>query len=147
MEDKKRAESLLVAWVSLSGILKNTRITKGLMYNEATVMLMLYKRYCEDGVGLTSIKEITQKTKMLKSLVNRTINSLEQKQLLERVEGTGDRRMAYVKCVESKLDVFLQVHNSSLEVAQNIIDIIGEEDTESFVRIVKKIEDAGYCLK
>ena len=147
MLNNKRAENLLSAWVSLSGILKNTRITKGLMYNEATVMLMLYKRYCEDGVGLVSVKEIIQKTKMLKSLVNRTVNSLSEKGLLERVEASGDKRMVYVKCVEAKLDVFLQVHNSSLEVAQNIIDIIGEEDTDSFVRIVKKIEEAGYSLK
>lgn len=147
MKNKKRAEDLLLAWVSLSGIVKNTRITKGLMYNEAIVMLLLYKRYCEDGVGLISIKEITQKTKMLKSLVNRTINSLEEKQLLERAEAAGDRRMSYVKCVEARLDTFLQVHNTSLGVAQSIINIIGEEDTDSFVRIVKKIEDAGYSLK
>lgn len=145
--DKKMAEELLVAWVNLSCIVKNTRITKGLMYNEAIVMLLIYRRYCEDGVGLISIKEITQKTRMLKSLVNRTINSLEEKQLLERVEGTGDRRMAYVKCIESKLETFLQVHNTSLEVAQSIIDIIGEEDAAIFIRIVEKIEDAGYSLK
>lgn len=147
MMDKKMAEELLVAWVNLSCIVKNTRITKGLMYNEAIVMLLIYRRYCEDGVGLISIKEITQKTRMLKSLVNRTINSLEEKQLLERVEGTGDRRMAYVKCIESKLETFLQVHNTSLEVAQSIIDIIGEEDAAIFIRIVEKIEDAGYSLK
>lgn len=147
MKNKKRAEDLLLAWVTLSGMVKNTRITKGLMYNEAIVMLLLYRRYCEDGKGLVSVKEIIQKTRMLKSLVNRTVNSLEEKNLLERVENSGDKRVVYVKCVESGLDTFLQVHNTSLNVAQSIIDIIGEEDTDSFVRIVKKIENAGYKIK
>ena len=71
-----REDGLLRAWVKLSGILKNSRITKGLMYNEATVMLLLYNRYCEDGEGIISVKEIIKETNMLKSLVNRTLNSL-----------------------------------------------------------------------
>ena len=93
MEDTKREEALLNAWISLSGTVKNSRATKGLVYNEATVMRLLYNRYCEDGVGRISVKEIVQSTNMLKSLVNRTINSLEEKNLLERVEGVGDKRV------------------------------------------------------
>lgn len=147
MQDNLQAELVLQSWVTLSGILKNNRITKGLQYNEAIVMMLIYNRYKEDGVGLVSIKEITQSTKMLKSLVNRTVNSLEEKELLERCESEGDRRMSYVKCVEDKLDVFLQVHNQSLELAENIIKIVGKEDADAFIRIVKKIEEANYSLK
>lgn len=139
-------EQLLQAWVNLSGILKNNRITKGLMYNEAVVMLLLYNRYREDGIGLISIKEITKKTRMLKSLVNRTINLLEEKGLLERCKGSGDSRLAYVRCIEQSLDIFLKVHETSLTLAQNIIDIIGEKDAETFISIVKKIEAVDYKL-
>lgn len=146
MSENSQPEQLVRAWIKLSGILKNTRITKGLMYNEATVMLLLYNRYQSDGMGLISIKEITQETKMLKSLVNRTVNSLEKKELLQRCEGTGDRRMAYVRCVAEKLPVFLAVHNASLSLAKGLIQIVGKRDAEAFVRIVKKIEDAGYSL-
>ncbi|MBE6767039.1 MAG: MarR family transcriptional regulator [Ruminococcaceae bacterium] len=141
-----REDELLRAWVKLSGILKNNRITKGLMYNEATVMLLLYNRYCEDGEGIISVKEIIKETNMLKSLVNRTLNSLEKKGLLIRFKGDEDRRKLYVKCVKEKLDVFLEVHNCSLRVANGIISIIGEDDADSFIRIVDKIEKAGYSL-
>lgn len=146
MDKLTQADLLLKAWVRLSSILKNTRITKGLMYNEATVMLLVYNRYLADGEGVVSIKEITQKTQMLKSLVNRTINALEKKGLIERCEGEGDRRMGYVRCIREKLDVFLMVHNSSLKLAQDIIDIIGPEDTRAFIRIVQKLDAAGYHL-
>ncbi len=146
MAEKNTEYNLLTAWVKLSGILKNSRITKGLLYNEATVMLLLYSKYCEDGIGLISVKEIIAQTGMLKSLANRTINSLEKKGLLTRQVGEKDKRTLYVRCVEEKLDVFLEVHSASLDVAKNILDIIGEEDAEAFIRIVKKLDNAGYKL-
>lgn len=146
MNKEIQAEQLLQSWVRLSAILKNTRITKGLVYNEAIVMLMVYKKYREDNCGKISLKEIVESTNMLKSLVNRTVNSLIEKGLLLRCEGEGDKRVAYVKCVEEKLDVFLEVHNSSLGLANGIIDIIGEEDAATFSRIVEKIDKSGYKL-
>ena len=146
MSENTRESMLLSSWVKLSGILKNNRITKGLLYNEATVMLLIYNRYNEDGEGLISVKEIISETNMLKSLVNRTINSLERKGLLIKQKGEKDRRTLYVKCVKERLDVFLAVHNASLRVSNGIIDIIGEEDADSFIRIVKKIEKSGYSL-
>ncbi len=144
MSDSQKAEALLLSWVKLTAIVKNSRITKGLMYNEAVVMLCLYRRFKEDGEGLVSVKELLAGTGMLKSLLNRTINALEEKGLLEKTKGTSDRRTLFVKCVKEKLDVFIKVHQSSLEVAENIINIIGEEDTLQFIKIVEKIEVSGY---
>ncbi len=140
-------EKLLEAWITLTGIIKNSRITTGLLYNEAVIMNILYKSYCIDGVGVVSVKDITQKTRMLKSLVNRTVNSLEKKGFLERCEMSGDKRVAYVKCAKDKINTFLKVHKSSLAHAERIIGIIGEEDTEVFIRIVEKIEKSGYSLR
>ena len=148
MQSNKCPEKLVKAWVKLSGMIKNTRITKGLVYNEATVMLMVYDKYRADKNSMVSIKEIVQETNMLKSLVNRTVNSLEKKGFLERCKAeTGDMRMVYVKCIEEKLDVFLKVHNGSIAVADKIIEIIGKEDAQTFIRIVEKIEKSGCSFK
>ena len=146
MNGDVRTESLLKAWVTLSGIIKNSRITTGLQYNEAIVMNILYSKFCEDGEGVVSVKDITAKTRMLKSLVNRTVNSLEAKGFLERCQGTGDKRVAYVKCAKEKLDVFLKVHDGSLAIAEKVIGIIGEEDSDAFIRLVEKIEKADFSL-
>lgn len=81
---------------------------------------------------------------MLKSLVNRTLGSLEEKGLIEYSVGESDRRTRFVKCVKEKLDVFLAVHNSSLGVSQSIIDIIGEQDAATFINIVEKLANADY---
>ena len=134
--------SLIRAWVSLSSILKNSRFTKELSFNEATVMLLLYE--AQDTP--VSIKEITALTHMLKSQVNRTINTLEEKGLLERCPGQGDRRIGYVRLRKEKLELFLQVHHESMKIARQISDIIGPEDTDNFIRIANKLAKSGYHL-
>ena len=105
-------------------------------------MLLLYE--AQDAP--VSIKEITALTHMLKSQVNRTINTLEAKGLLERCPGQGDRRIGYVRLRKEKLELFLQVHNGSIEIARQISDIIGPEDTDNFIRIANKLAKSGYHL-
>lgn len=144
MDNAQLQNELIVAWVKLSGIVKNNRITTTLKYNESIVMLTVYKSYLEDGEGLTSVQDIIKETGMLKSLVNRTLGDLQDKGLIVYTQGTRDKRTKFVKCVKEKLDVFLQVHKTSLGVSQNVIDIIGKEDTETFIRIVEKLSTAGY---
>ena len=134
--------ALIRAWVSLSSMLKNSRFTKELSYNEAIVMLLLY----EAGEEPVSLKEITTSNHMLKSQVNRTVNALEAKGLLERCDGEGDRRVAYVRLRKEKIELFLQVHASTMAIARQISDIIGPEDTANFIRIADKLADSGYHL-
>ena len=130
-------EALVTAWVALTGVLKNSRMTQGLNYNEAIVMNIAYHAY-QNGEGLTSFKSIVAKTKMLKSLVNRTIDSLVRKNLIERCEGE-DKRTTFVRPVKENLDIFLKVHEQSLALARAAIGIIGEEDARTFVRISDRI--------
>ena len=139
-------EALIIAWVRLTSALKNTRITKGMIYNEAIVMLIVYNRYREDGEGLVSFRELVSETKMLKSLVNRTIDSLEKKGYLLRLDGT-DKRTTFVKLAKEDLDEYLAVHAQSLELAHRIREIIGTENARSFIRISEKVTKADPLHK
>ena len=145
MDQKNEIQNeLILAWVRLSGIIKNNRITTTLKYNEAVIMLTVYNRYLKDNVGLTSVQDIIKETGMLKSLANRTLGELEKQGLITFEQGKTDRRTKFVRLVKEKLDVFLAVHNSSLGVSKSIVDIIGEDDADTFIRIVKKLENAKY---
>lgn len=135
-------EKLILAWVRLTGALKNTRITHGMIYNEAVVMMLAYNRYREDGEGLVSFREIVEETGMLKSLVNRTIDSLVKKGFLIRTEG-ADKRTTFVRPNGENIAPFLAVHNQSRALAQEIASIIGEEDARAFVRISEKVAAAN----
>ncbi len=135
-------EDMIVSWVRLTGILKNTRLTKGMIYNEAIVMLIVHRRYLEDGEGVVSFKEIVGETRMLKSLVNRTISSLVDKGFLERYDGATDRRTTFVRLVPEKLPEYLAVHARTLKLVSRILEVVGEEDAQAFVHISEKISAA-----
>lgn len=145
MNDKRELkEDVILSWIRLTGMLKNTRLTRGMIYNEATIMLLVTRKYREDGEGLVSFKDIVHETKMLKSLVNRTIDSLVAKGFLERCDGETDRRTTYVRPVVEKLTEYFQVHDQTLEMVGRIIEIIGDEDAEAVVRLTNKLFDANF---
>ncbi len=139
-------EEVLRAWVGLTGVIKNNRMTTGMTYNEAIVLMYAYQQYLQDGVGELAIKELIQKTHMLKSLVNRTVDALEEKGYLLKTKGDIDGRTVFVRIAQEKFADFMQVHNHSLEVVDRAVTIIGEEDAKAFVRIYEKLAAAEETL-
>ena len=142
--DIELQEDLIISWVRLTGLLKNIRLTRGMIFNEAVIVLIAYRRYRQDGVGVVSFREICDETKMLKSLVNRTIETLVQKGLLARYDGEEDRRTTYVRPIPENLNTYLHVHEKTLALAAKIIEIIGTEDAEAIVRVTNKLLEAGF---
>lgn len=137
--DQALDERLIGAWIDLNGKLKDSQMTQGMTYNEAVTMKTVYDRYRADGQGRTAVSELLRSTNMLKSLMNRTLNSLcQQGYLVKEREG----RRQYVTPVPQRLDDFLQVHRRSLELARRIIAVIGEEDAQRFVDICQKLSAA-----
>ena len=142
-EDLQLEENVIAAWVRLTGLLKNTRLTKGMIYNEAIVMMIVNRKYEKDGVGSVSFKDIVTETGMLKSLVNRTIDSLVRKGMLVRSDGELDRRTTFVRPVPENLSTYLAVHERTLDIVKRIIALIGKKDAETFVRLADKITAAN----
>lgn len=114
------AENLLKSWVFLNNLIKNTRMTRELSYNESVIMLLLYNEY-KDNEGSLSIKEIAKKTRMLKSLINRTVNSLEEKGMIRKFADKNDKRTVRIQCISDNMDLFLKVHSRSLSITQKLL--------------------------
>lgn len=146
MEDEALLERVLRAWVGASGMLKSSRITRELTYNEAVVMKLVYEQYRADGEGRTAVRRIVRETGMLKSLVNRTVNALCAQGYLVKERGEADARSVFVRPVEERLPDFLAVHRRSLELVRQIVDIVGPEDAEGFVRMYEKLSASGLRL-
>lgn len=147
-ENKLLEEKLLDAWIGLNGMFKDSRMTKELTYNEAIVMKVVFDQYRVDHVGKTSLQQILEETRLLKSLLNRTIRSLEEKGLLVRERDEKDQRRVYVRPEPQKLETFLSVHEESISKIRKIMDLVGEEDAKAFIRIYEKLlaapEDLGF---
>lgn len=139
MPDKDELrERLLTVWIGINGFLKKSRMTRGITYNEAVTMKLVCEQYQKDGVGLTPMQTILKRTHMLKSLANRTVNALCAQGYLIKTQSDSDARMLFVRPVPERLPDFLAVHERSLQYAGAIIQILGEEDAQSFVRICEK---------
>lgn len=140
-------ERIVLSWVQLSAILKNSRITQGMPYNEAIVMLLLYHEYKSTGNARLPLSTVIAKTKMLKSLANRTINSLETKGFLIKAENPEDKRAIDLVAIPERAELFMDVHKRSLLIADEIRNAIGNEDAETFIRIVNKIVSLSALSK
>lgn len=142
-ENRELLENLIVSWIRLTGVLKNTRITKNMIYNEAIIMNLVYRRYREDGKGLVSFKEIVAETGMLKSLVNRTIEGLVQKGSLARSDGE-DKRTTFVRPLD--LSEYEAEHQKTLAMVEGIVKEIGEDDARAFIRLSEKIAEVNPLI-
>ena len=103
---KQINEELLSAWLRLSVTICNKRIVSGMSYNEAIVCNLLYHQrnsYPEEYLTATNLCE---KTNMHKSLMNRTINYLEKKGLVERRRSEKDKRQVFVIFNEKNIDIY-----------------------------------------
>lgn len=139
MENDDLRERLLSAWIGINGFFKDSRMTQELTYNEAVVMKLVYDQYRADGVGRVPLRSILKRTNMLKSLANRTIDSLCAQGYLVK-ERSG--RALSLRLAPQRLADFLAVHQRPLALAQAVIDTIGPEDADRFVRICEKFLDA-----
>ncbi len=142
MANVELQEQVLSAWIYLNGILKNSRLTSKMTYNEAVIMKLAFEQYRRDGVGLIPVQRIIKETHMLKSLVNRTVNKLCERGYLRRRRNPDDGRNLLVAPVRERLPDFLAVHEQSLQMVQHVIDIIGEEDAAHFVRTCGKLSQS-----
>lgn len=147
LSDVALDEQVLSAWIRLNSVLKDSRMTKDLTYNEAIVMNLVYERYVQDPTARVSIKAITRETNMLKSQINRTINSLCEQGFLTKQRDTEDGRNLFVAPIPEKLPDFLAVHAHSLAMVQTVIEAIGEEDARTFVSISERVVQAESQIK
>lgn len=128
-------EQVLGAWIGLNGLLKDSLMTEGLTYNEAIVMNLVYNNY-QNGNELTSTQQLITKTGFLKSLMNRTINSLCSQGFLQKHK---NGRNLFVSVVKEKLPDFLKIHEHSLKITHDIIEIIGTEGALRFVSLCEQV--------
>lgn len=132
MEELK--EELIRTWIELTGIIKNNRIMKSISYNEGIILNYTYKAY-QNRQGIY-VQEILKRTRMLKSLCNRTINQLAAKGFIYRKQEKNQLRIFF--CPE-KEEEYMKIHRETMEYIQPILDIWGVEETQNFINSIRKL--------
>lgn len=129
-------EQLLEEWLNLSRLIKNHRIVEDIPYNEAMVLSVLHSIY----PNYLDVKVIVEKTKLLKSQVNRTMNALILKGQIQKRVKTNDKRCQEACLSKEGFLVISKTHQNSLAVSRKVISIIGEKNAEKIIEIFQMVE-------
>lgn len=141
-------EELLSAWLNLSANLWNERIVREMSYNESFVCNLLARRLQDapEDPWLTA-RDLCQRTKLLKSQMNKTLNDLENKGYIQRQRFEPDRRLIYVRLTPEGLEQYRREHQHILAVVTGLVDRLGPEKSaqlallmDETARIMDKLE-------
>lgn len=140
-------EEVLNAWLRLSNTICNERIVTQLPYNEALVCNILYNQRIDNPNEYLTATDLCEKTRLIKSLMNRTLNNLEKKGLIIKQRSEEDRRSVFVMFNEENISQYEKGHNEVLHVVNSIIEKIdekiGSDRTKEIVDVLNTISDAA----
>ena len=139
-------EDLLDAWLRLSISVNNPRLVTEITYNESLICNILYKHaHSQDASPLTAT-DLCKMTNMLKSQMNRTLNQLEEKNLISRERSTLDKRQVYVTMNMQQCHVYESQHKQILNILDTVIDKLGKVRSHEAIKILNAISEVAEQL-
>lgn len=134
-------EKVLSAWLKLSTAICNERIVSELPYNESLVCGILHENAVEHPEEKITATDLCEKTNMQKSLMNRTLNSLEDKGLIFRKRSEKDKRQVFVSMNMENAEVYERQHKNILRVVDEIVEKVGKEKADEIVSLFTLISN------
>lgn len=139
-------EKLLDAWVRVSLTINSERVVSEMTYNESVICNILYRTQRRTPDKKITATDLCNQTKMLKSQMNRTLNSLEEQQIVTRERSSTDKRQVYIRFNEDKADVYIAQHKKILRLVDAFIEKFGEEKANLFIEMFDVISDMAEEL-
>lgn len=136
-------EQLLDAWLSLSTTIINDRVVSEMPYNESLICNLLYRNQLRSPEKRLTATDLCNETKMLKSQMNRTLNSMEQKGIISRERSDQDKRQVFVTFHYDRAAAYQKQHEKILQMADAIIAKLGVEKTLEIIGLFETISDTA----
>jgi DNA-binding MarR family transcriptional regulator len=105
-------------------------------------LLMHLKRQSD----LVLPSELSEVMSVSTARIARLLNTLEDRGLIQRSMDLSDRRKIVVNLTEAGERYLKEVYKRTHRRASAVIDALGEEETETFIRIAEKIVDISRSL-
>jgi DNA-binding MarR family transcriptional regulator len=138
-------EKLLQAWLRLTTSIVNSRIVPDMTYNESLVCNLLYNHSLHAADKLTATR-LCQMTGMLKSQMNRTLNSLETRGVIVRERSTRDKRQVFVSMNPENCAEYIAQHQKILQAIDAMIDRIGAERAQQAIELFTLVSQNADSL-
>ena len=131
-------EEVLDAWLRLTTAISNTKLVSDMPYNEALICNLLYNSQRQQPDMPLTATDLCKKTQMLKSQMNRTLQSMEDKGLIERTRSTLDKRQVFL-WLNTDSPAFRTQHEKSLKLIDSLIARPGEEKAGKIAQLFTEI--------
>lgn len=138
---KELNEELLEVWLRMSTIINNERLVSDMPFNEALVCNVLYNHMRREPERLVTATDLCRETRMLKSLMNRTLNSLEEKKIIKRERSQKDKRQVFVSLDLESTDIYSKQHEKIIELLDTIIEKLGKEKSLEIIKLFTTISE------
>ena len=127
----KQNEQVLEAWLQMTTVINNERITPDLPYNESMICRYLYQN---QDINVTAT-DLCNYMRMQKSQMNRTLTSMEKKELITRIRSEQDTRKIYITLNDSMLKIYKTQHEKILKIVDELFDKIGYERQSEVIKL------------
>lgn len=136
-------EALLDSWLHLSTAISAKKIISDMPYNESRICNILYGSQQTDPGHYLTATDLCRQTGMLKSQMNRTLNSMEAKGLILRTRCEEDKRKIFIALNPEQSRIYKKQHLKVLCLINQLIDKIGREKAVEALEIFQQIADSA----
>lgn len=133
---------MLSAWLHVTTSVSRLYQLKGLRYNEALICHILMSHELDHPGEPLTATDLCRKSHILKSQMNRTLQSLEDKGVIERQRSDDDRRRVFTR-LRPDSEVYVEQHEKVLETVSAIAERLGAEDPDGVIALFEAIGDAA----
>ncbi len=128
-------EKLLTSWLKMVLAVNGERVATQLPYNEAVVCNLLLEHPNKEMTAT----DLCGMMNMQKSLMNRTLTSLESKHIIERIRSKEDKRLVLVKLVNDVNNIFMKQHEKTLNYVDKLAEKIGKDKVNEIISLFDSI--------
>lgn len=123
-------EEMLRSYINMSANIKENRLLSDLSFNEIMVMNLIVEEEM-------SFKELQNRLNILKSQLNRIINDLKNKSLIETYIPLDDKRKLMIK-KGSNIALYFNEHEKMLKLMSLVKKELGENDFKKLIELLNK---------
>lgn len=123
-------EEMLRSYINMSANIKENRLLSDLSFNEIMVMNLIVEEEM-------SFKEIQERLNILKSQLNRIINDLKNKGLIETYVPLDDKRKLMIK-KGNNISLYFKEHEKMLNLMSLVKKELGENDFKKLIELLDR---------
>ena len=128
-------EKILTSWLKMILSVDGEHVVSQLSYNEAVICNLLL----DNPDRQMTATDLCGITKMQKSLMNRTLTSLESKKLIERIRSKEDKRLVLIKLVNDVNNIFMKQHEKTLKYVDKLVNRVGKDKVNEIIALFDSI--------